>query len=519
MVRSSSLIKPILPALPLLLTLACGDAEQTPATAQAPEETTMPDAGTAPVTEDRPQDEAPDDAEPIPAPVRIDGDNVILLRPPVYTPDADMVVIVPGAGVEAERYLSLAEAIYRARGETWTAVVRFPFDSPNPVQIAGRVEEAVKLARSELFASSGTSRIYIAGHSLGGIFAKDVANRNEYAGLILLASYLAELPGNAPISEYAKPLLSVAGDRDGFTRVTRVAEEIVKLDEEFDRLDAHCTDKAVVVVPGADHYSFVDDADVAGDFGQSISLESAQTTMAAHIDDFLRAQRGEPDAEQAICDAVAATRTALAPYLNARELDDGQWCGEAQRMVAGELAGDIEVRVEPRSNVAALASNYPAIENAESGAKVVVTQALSSYPWNLGDARPTLVSPTTSCKLKSRASIYAAFDQVAADETTCQAINEAALAWAYDALSDDAKRRYEANGRQLVFGEDLPKSTGPTFLAASLTFEADGDVQNVQSPTLYTNEDAWVGPKGNFYCTLMPPSRAVEWLLVGGFVP
>ena len=61
--------------------------------------------------------------------------------------------------------------------------------------------------------------IYVAGHSLGGVFLKDT--EDLYAGFLMFASYVNT--ADFINGKWTKPTLHISGERDGQMRMSRIA--------------------------------------------------------------------------------------------------------------------------------------------------------------------------------------------------------------------------------------------------------------------------------------------------------
>ena len=90
-------------------------------------------------------------------------------------------------------------------------------DFPNPLEIAGAIDDCKSQAAAEGISDPG-SNLYIGGHSLGGIMLETYINDHPdlASGIILLGSYLPDLFGDVS-NQFPVPVLTVVGELDGLT--------------------------------------------------------------------------------------------------------------------------------------------------------------------------------------------------------------------------------------------------------------------------------------------------------------
>ncbi|KAH8066206.1 hypothetical protein JL722_622 [Aureococcus anophagefferens] len=105
------------------------------------------------------------------------------------------LVIVGGASIANDKYAPLGRAIQRFGAANnlslWVAIPAFPLDTPNPAALPAEVEEAY----AATFDGCAPDDVFVAGHSLGGIFSQALVHGSSYAGLVLLGSYLSTVYG------------------------------------------------------------------------------------------------------------------------------------------------------------------------------------------------------------------------------------------------------------------------------------------------------------------------------------
>jgi hypothetical protein len=434
--------------------------------------------------------------------------DAYLLLPPVRDDGPEtLLVIFPGAKLPPEDYVDLTRALQQITPlKLWVGIARFAFDMPQPVQAGSRFDGIVAAARAQGFTPTTYEQVFLAGHSLGGIIAKDTARNEHVGGLLLFGSYLPKLIGSPRLPDYPLPVLTLGGEIDGRTWITRLAEEVALQSD----------DKPVVILPGVDHFQFAGGEPDSEDIAPELPLDEAHRRIAATVRDFLVARvSASPVAQQALATSVQATRALVAGYQEAQQLDAGHWCELAQSQLAGVADGVIAVHDQSFADPATFALSKPHLAADGSSAE---TRSLLAYAPDPIDSSPSTpkAAVALACKLKSRESVAAALPgATAAGEGSCNAINQAVFSWALDHVTPAARARYLARGQALQFLDDHDHSTGVTWLAAPLSFEHGV----VQSQALHTDLGAAFGLGGMHYCKLLAPSRAVEWILVSSLKP
>ncbi len=176
----------------------------------------------------------------------------------------------------------------------------------------------------------------------------------------------------------------------------------------------------------------------------------------------------------------------------------------------------------------------------ENSGEFDLWRAHFSVPWVDTGFLP-ITANELKTKIKSRQAIWqaAGVQNVSFVETDasvgsggegdrCGEINQAAIDWAYDRLSEDARRRYDEFGQKLVVKEDLDTcKAGPCWIWDPLRFTEDDDANTVDVKAVtFSTENKASYPCGEnkllpcsagfHYCKLLSPARALEWMRVDG---
>ncbi|HUX21065.1 MAG TPA: alpha/beta hydrolase [Spirochaetia bacterium] len=122
----------------------------------------------------------------------------------------------------------------------------------------------------------GVSRWVVGGHSLGGVMACTVVNKNRnlFVGLVLEAAYPA---GTDNLSDWGKPVLSISGSLDGLATPADITAARPLLPPTTD----------YEVISGGIHSYFGSYGLQSGDGSPTISSDAQQSQVAALIGSFL----------------------------------------------------------------------------------------------------------------------------------------------------------------------------------------------------------------------------------------
>jgi hypothetical protein len=467
-----------------------------------------------------------DGSDATPAPAKYEDDHCIVLPSLAANPGPQaLLIILPGSQVAAADYQGLAEALQNASPLALNVgIAKFTDKKPNVAEAKTRLLEILDRARKICGCALDEKRVLLAGHGPGGAVARDLVKPVGFAGLVLLASTLPELAGSPDLTSYPTALLTLGGELDGRTWVTRIAEESRK---QKLLAQAAAASKPVVVVSQVNHAQFAAGKPTSGDIPAEIPLDQAHQRIAEVVADFIQAQLAPSDAAQArsrLEKAVQSTRQLVAAYLEAREMEDGTWCVPMQKSLANlsqQDAGLLDVSHVLHEDLFQFLFSKPSI--AVSGGKVTVkTSAFASYAKDPADDSPGLPESTVelACKMKSQKAIKEKLPQASfGAPRTCADLNAEALKWALDHVPPETKKRYESHGKKLTFVPDKMFAGGNQWAPAPLELKPNASVVEVCSPALTTDTSVPLGHGGMHYCKLLSSARAVEWVMVEGLKP
>ena len=175
------------------------------------------------------------------------------------------LIYYSGGKVKPEAYRWLGEAL--APSGIQTVILGFPMDlaffAPN------RADEV-------LAALPAGEKVYLAGHSLGGVAAAQYleSHRGRVSGLILLGSYPAD---NVSLRGQALRVLDLEAENDGLSTPAKVEDGLGRLPEST----------RLVKLPGAIHAYFGRYGDQAGDGTPTASREATEARIVDAVRSFV----------------------------------------------------------------------------------------------------------------------------------------------------------------------------------------------------------------------------------------
>jgi len=457
---------------------------------------------------------------------QLDGTDPIILTPSDAKTGAPKVLVINnGAFVSNEEYVGLATAIQDAAPmPLWIALPSYAGNVPDPITIGFKIKNALKAITAAGYEGEidPSTDVVIGGHSLGGIFSQMAVSKSGYAGLMLFGSYLSSSSDNT-VDNYPFPVLTLAGEIDGLTRITRVAqswsEYATLLASGVDNVDALKYTRAVVALPGVTHSLFCDTVNVTA-FGTKdkcpeVSRASAQAAMGATGAAFLSVVFGadkntEAAARKTLDAGLKYTEALVAGYLTAQALEAQDWCGSAQLREGNGL--DLSVDVTKCGNFATFNMYNPSLAGTNVTAVVE-----TGYVTNPTDVSTVDLSATEiDCKMVSAAALAAAFGQPAPKaDSTCEEVNVDAIALAGKLVSTDTTTRYARIGQPFVTQADVVYTTGITWQAGKVVFDTKGENVVVGSPRLTIGVDS-LSYAGQQMCKYLSPAHVIEYMMVDG---
>jgi len=467
------------------------------------------------------------------------GDDGILLPPlPGKAGPPKILIYVHGASINEKNYVTVAQAIQRASHlSLWVGLPHFLGNVPNPITITGAVTGMVKrigaASQGNFSNPPAPSDVFVAAHSLGGVFSPAVVNKQGYKALLEFGSYVTN---GLDITTTKFPVLTLGGELDGLTRASRIAVEFEKMKTLPSEL--HYV-KPVVILPGVCHSQFCEGVNVTSfgtkDLRPDVTWEAAHEAIALASADFLNlvvngshsgaaAAKGRFDAHFEYTDSLTKGFLSLRAQEASTRISPGSvdpnWCARVQTntIAVPSAVGPYTAALDVVKSITSLPTAHPS----QSGNAVKVV-SYASYNLNPIDVSTVPVAAKSlTCEMISADSIALANKKTGAGgkpppANQCQAANDAAIAAAEAGVSAKTLSRFKANGQHLLTVPDTVTTTGVTFLSSSLGFDTKSTPAsvNVQGVSLATATSATVFP-GVYECVLLSPAKAAEWMMVDG---
>ncbi|MCP4198750.1 MAG: hypothetical protein GY762_16510 [Proteobacteria bacterium] len=200
------------------------------------------------------------------------------------------------------------------------------------------------------------------------------------------------------------------------------------------------------------------------------------------------------------------------------------WCVESQRVVAGfdEATLSDDMIFNDVYDLRGVWSSQKSQVKADADPPVEIRVWIEPY-CDVELPAPKDLSERIYCKMPNQDRISSILEITPSSEPgTCRSRNEAAFAWALDQLTPAEREKYEVEGHQVRFLDDVVVGTGGEWLGMEAHFElADDGVYEVASPSLQSeyvpNPEDPQTLDGVHYCKLVSPTQALYWVLHRGF--
>ncbi|GFN84838.1 titin [Plakobranchus ocellatus] len=351
-----------------------------------------------------------------------------------------------------------------------------------------------------------------------------------------MGSYISR---STKLRDYAKPLMTLSGELDGQTRITRIAVDYEQLQQDAKQNKTALYRKPVVNIKGLCHAQFASGPMphevVVNDLKPDITEKQAHAEIGRYVSHFLTVTFSTiklevTEAKMQLHHNFKESGTRFQPLLNVKALDmAGNTCPWAQ-VVQGHLARKLVSRTNINNKILSkleFASSKPSLARVDNRL-IINTIATISYEKNDLDISLHKESPLEiSIKMTSRQAIEKALGFDPEIEVlklnkksiaTCRFMNEQAVHLALRSSIIAAQERYRKRGRPLTFKDDVVYESESQWLAASLALDEDDKGLSVQSVALYVPMSSAVFP-GMYYCKVLSPYRAMEWINVDSLRP
>ncbi|XP_048728530.2 uncharacterized protein LOC125646336 [Ostrea edulis] len=453
--------------------------------------------------------------------------SVRVLKPqPSKTGIEGALLVAPGAYITGEAYEPLGLQIGASCDfRLWVVLLVDFFDNiVNPPQLEGAVTKARQALTDAGFSNS--SPVFLAGHSLGGTMVAMYGQKNpDLTGVLLYAAYLTK--GNK-LKDYPVPVMTLSGDLDGLTRITRVMDTYMELHEDVLSDPTAKFRTPVIVMEGLNHGQFASGTmppNVAThDLPPDVTNATAYQKIARYTCSFIsNTIANNTSSQQVLYEGYNSTGRIMEPLERIKALDTNKdstshWTETAQGFVVGlRNKSQILVKGTEVGQVVQFEFLSPKTE-VQNSALNIVTYSHITYPFDPFDVTLDPLSPIQiQAKLVTQDRARNAFPagQYFAGNLTCKDINELSVLAAFRNSSDTARLRYTKRGRRIYLNPD--QSIGNTVLWQASEIEIQDlkeglHVLSKKYSVSFNPQQA--SSTGLLYCTLLSPFRAMEWIYV-----
>ncbi|XP_012943546.1 uncharacterized protein LOC106014029 [Aplysia californica] len=376
--------------------------------------------------------------------------------------------------------------------------------------------------------------VFLAAHGQTGHKVADYARAvpESLRGLILLGSFL---PRRESAVSFPLPVLTLVGEVDGVTRITRIAQTIQEMIRAANFDPDIVVQSPLVILEGSNHEVYTVSQlpyalhllDIEAEVDKSVGMETAANITAMFVANAVR----EPEAlvvmaESEFKRAFDKAKNLTAPVRSLKELTQDElksyWVKSAQKWLSG-LEGKQSTQLEVDSYVVEDSSSSMALPPAlvkEYGINYVVTFSdVIRYPHS-EDGEDDGAAPQAPDEIAARMLGPERIQEYLKNTNisknyTCRDLNYASYMTAYHAATERARQRYDNYHRGIVFLPDVVTDSSVLWETMRLRVETRDSELQVTSISYKTDNDMSQSQySGLFFCKLLPPDKALEWIYV-----
>ncbi|RUS71742.1 hypothetical protein EGW08_020495 [Elysia chlorotica] len=443
-----------------------------------------------------------------------------ILRPIRETGDEVGLIFFPESDVKGEDYNKTARAIQEAsKLRVWVALTdNYLFDVVTGPDVYDAMIKAVK----KLVGAGMESDSFVGvAHGWSGYLLQTYAQNSGLKAIILMGSTVAR---NTQLRDFPIPVLTLAAELDGVTRMTRIVEEYDKLTKGMPASFRGLYRTPVIYIEGANHAQFASGSDQSlidksRDLEPEITDDEAHRWIGKYVNDFLTVtfSSEEDDVDNSLTALVEPFMDAVnkfQPFLDMRNFDTNgvksMWTVVAQKMFAGEYSDEVAVSNEVVGNPWFYVKS-PSVDlndfKVVLDTKTLVDVATKSDSWKF---QSQMESPVEiDMKLVSKNAIWEKLaahndSSLRTEPNSCEALNQFALTLAIAMSTEKAQERYLARGWPIILEEDAMRWSNALWTPSRLRMWEDIDGLHVRSVAMET-DDA-------HYCKVLSVYRAMEWV-------
>ena len=356
--------------------------------------------------------------------------------------------------------------------------------------------------------------------SVPGRLLQSYAQTSNLRAVVLLGATISR---NSALRDFPVPVLTLAAELDGMTRMSRIAEEYEKLTGDVLSFFRGLYRTPVIYIEGANHAQFASGQMIphvaSADLTPNITEAQAHREIGKYVNDFLTVSFSSVDSRidealDHLSEAFLISVKKFQPFLDLRNLDtdreESMWTVMAQELFAAEYADRVAVSNEVFENPWFF-GKLPSLSLNGNGV-IISTAALVHAADKSDDLQfmADMESPhEINMKLVSKEAIWKAFisqndTALRSEPNTCESLNRFALYLALAVSTDAARERYYSRGRPIIFEEDAMRGMNILWVPSPLQMWEDKDGLHVRSVAMVTSTE--------HYCKVMSPYRAMEWV-------
>lgn len=160
-------------------------------------------------------------------------ESTIVLKPSKVHPMQAGFIFVQGAEIPSVNYVNFSTLLQdKFNGSLWVAILEFPLNMPDPLQIASLVNKALVDLKSSGFSYFPATPFFFGGHSLGGVVLlsylvnnySSFSSKFHFSGTILEGSFVQKANLNKTRADSFPPVLTLGAELDGLARLTRITQ-------------------------------------------------------------------------------------------------------------------------------------------------------------------------------------------------------------------------------------------------------------------------------------------------------
>ncbi|GFO17496.1 titin [Plakobranchus ocellatus] len=348
-------------------------------------------------------------------------------------------------------------------------------------------------------------------------------------GLLLLGTYLHR---DFSLKDFPVSVMTIVGELDGVTRITRIASTVQSMEKAAASDPDLIIENPLVVLRGSNHAIFAGDELPLSLYELDIEPEADEIDALQQATDFVMlfftSILGEPEgaeerARKAFQQTFADAKRLTEPIRTVRNLTQedmkSYWVKTAQKWLSG-LEGPESSLIEVDSFVTnSDILPLPPTLGVEGRIKYVITFSDVSYEDAIDDVASV---PAHQAALEIAARMIGPeriqnylLNTTIARNYTCKDINYASFLTAYHSASEEARNRFDQVARSVIFLPDIVTDSEAVWKNTPLKVDMVGHETHVTSVSYKTRNEEGSDPyAGLYFCKLLPPERALEWIYV-----